>query len=61
VIKGRGIKAIAEYLTAQGAPTTSGKIWHESRVAQLIKNPAYKGVRRNGGQLQIEALVLPTT
>jgi Recombinase len=60
VIEGNGIRAVAEYLTVQGVPTTSGKIWHEARIASFIKNPAYKGIRRSGGNLEIEALVSPT-
>jgi hypothetical protein len=62
VLQGHSLRNIAEYLTNQGVPTTGGKIWHEAFLARLVQNPAYKGTRRGGGpNLQIEALVSPTT
>jgi hypothetical protein len=35
VLQGHSLRNIAEYLTNQGVPTTSGKIWHEAFLARL--------------------------
>jgi DNA invertase Pin-like site-specific DNA recombinase len=61
VLDGHSLRNIAEYLTVNKVPTTSGKIWHEAFLAQLAANPAYKGTRRGGGpNMELEALVGPT-
>jgi hypothetical protein len=59
VIDGESLRAIAAWLTAEGVPTATGKTrWNEGFLGnRLIKNPVYYGVRRNGGQLETEALV----
>ena len=62
VINGNSLRDIAEYLTNEGVPTASGKIWHEAFLAHLVANPAYKGMRRNSGpHMDLEALVSPAT
>jgi DNA invertase Pin-like site-specific DNA recombinase len=55
VIDGLPLRDIAEWLTGEGA---GGKVWNEQYMRQrLIGNPVYYGQRRNGGQLETEALV----
>ncbi len=55
VIDGDSLRDIAIWLTGQGA---GGKVWHQDSLARdIIRNPLYYGRRRNGGQLEAEALV----
>jgi DNA invertase Pin-like site-specific DNA recombinase len=54
-IDGVSLRDIAEWLTGEGA---GNKVWHEQYLRRdVIKNPAYYGQRRNGGQLETEDLV----
>jgi DNA invertase Pin-like site-specific DNA recombinase len=54
-IDGKSMRDIAIWLTAEGA---GGKVWHQdSLMRDFIRNPVYYGQRRNGGQLETEALV----
>lgn len=54
-IDGNSLRDIAIWLTAEGA---GGKVWHQDSLSRdFIRNPAYYGARRNGGQLEIEPLV----
>lgn len=63
VIDGASLRDIAAWLTAEGIATdTGGKTWHEGYLGnRLIKNPVYRGQRRNAGMLETEALVSATT
>jgi DNA invertase Pin-like site-specific DNA recombinase len=59
VIDGTSLRDIAEWLTGEGA---GGKAWHEHYMRQkLVGNSTYYGQRRNGGQLETEALVSYST
>ena len=55
------MRAIAVRLTEASVPTMNGRPWNESFLARLIANPVYYGERRNGGELETEALVSATT
>jgi DNA invertase Pin-like site-specific DNA recombinase len=62
VIEGESLRDIAAWLTAEKVPTTTGGIWNEGYLGtRLIKNPVYYGARRNGGQLETEALISAST
>jgi DNA invertase Pin-like site-specific DNA recombinase len=62
VIDGYSLRDIAEYLTAEGVKTTTGKPWNEAYLGnKLIRNPTYYGKRRNSGELAFEALVSVST
>jgi DNA invertase Pin-like site-specific DNA recombinase len=61
VLKGYTLRNIAEYLTNEGVPTASGRIWHQGVLLRLVGNTAYKGMRRGSPEMKIEALVSPTT
>jgi DNA invertase Pin-like site-specific DNA recombinase len=55
VIDGDSLRDVAVWLTAEGA---DGKVWHQDSLSRdIIRNPLYYGRRRNGGQLEAEALV----
>lgn len=57
-ISGKSLRFIAAWLDREGVKTLSGKSWHELYIGhRIIKNPIYYGERRNGGQLETEALV----
>jgi DNA invertase Pin-like site-specific DNA recombinase len=54
-IDGVPLRDIAEWLTGEGA---GGKVWNERWMSKaIISNSVYYGQRRNGGQLETEALV----
>jgi DNA invertase Pin-like site-specific DNA recombinase len=54
-IGGKSLRAIAEWLTTEGA---GGKTWHQDSLSRdFIRNPIYYGQRRNGGQLETKGLV----
>jgi DNA invertase Pin-like site-specific DNA recombinase len=58
ITNGESLRTVAEWLTAEGVPTTQGKPWNEGYLGnRLIKNPVYYGQRRNAGALETEALV----
>lgn len=63
VIDGESLRSIAAWLTREGVKTQTGLyVWNEGFIGnRLIKNTVYMGQRRNGGQLETEALVSPTT
>jgi hypothetical protein len=57
VIDGTSLRDVALWLAENGITTNSGEVWADIRVARVIRNPAYYGQRRNGGQLATEGLV----
>ena len=57
-IDGKSLRDIAAWLDSQGVSTISGQPWDDRYLGnRLIRNPVYYGQRRNGGQLETEALV----
>jgi hypothetical protein len=55
VLDGDVVAGVARKLTEAGVG--GGRRWSESVVNRLIRNPVYYGHRRNGGNLETEALV----
>src|SRR5215467_2994189 len=57
-IEGHSVRQIVTWLTREGVPTEIGcGVWSDSYIAQMIKNSIYRGERKNGGRIEVEALV----
>jgi DNA invertase Pin-like site-specific DNA recombinase len=62
VINGNSLRDVAAMLDTRGVSTEGGKRWNEGYIGnRLIKNPVYYGLRRNGGEIEVEDLVSVTT
>jgi len=61
IINGKSARAVSQMLDVAGIKTASGNRWNENYLnGILIKNPVYYGYLRNGGAIEVEALVSPT-
>src|SRR6202012_4892885 len=61
VIDGKRLREIAAWLDTTDAKTVNGKRWNEYTIGnRIIKNPTYRGKRKNAGNLEVEAIVTPT-
>jgi DNA invertase Pin-like site-specific DNA recombinase len=45
VIKGESLPSIAAWLHSQGVMSSTGGLWWEKSLSQMIRNPAYRGSR----------------
>lgn len=58
IIDGQSIRQLAAWLTAEGvSPERGNAVWSESWINGMVRNPIYRGERRNGGSIEVEALV----
>lgn len=62
ILEGDSVRSIATWLDTEGVRTRFGGKWNEGYLTnRVVKNPVYMGQRRNSGNLEVEALVEPTT
>jgi DNA invertase Pin-like site-specific DNA recombinase len=62
IIQGKSARTVAQWLDSEGVSTSNGGKWHEGYITnRIIKNKTYMGHRPNAGNLEVEAIISPTT